>query len=77
MLGPLPLLYKCLVFVTAVAICATGGAWAAFTLPYPVLIATGASLGTVIGGMFAFVLLHESGQVPPAQSARVRRTRPG
>lgn len=59
MLGPLPRMYRIVVAVTAVTICAAGGVWAAFMLPYPILSSIGASIGLAVGALCAFVLLHQ------------------
>lgn len=74
MLGPLPLLYRCLVFVAALVICMGVGAWVAFVLPYPIVVAKGASVGLVLGGLLAFLLLHEFANLSAPQANRVRRT---
>lgn len=64
-LGPLPLLYKVLVCLTAIAIFVGGGAWTAMMLPAPILGLAGASVGLAIGGLCAFFLLHSFGHSTP------------
>lgn len=71
MLGPLPLLYRCIVSVLAVVVCAGLGAWLAWTLPVQLLVQTGAVVGAAIGGVLAGLLLHDS--EPRAQRLRQRR----
>lgn len=73
MLGPLPPLYRVLVATTVLLLFAAGGAWAAFTLPYPVLIGAGAGVGLLVGVGASVALLHESRSVP--ETSRVRRRR--
>ena len=75
MLGPLPRLYRFLVATTALLVCVAGGALAAFVLPYPVLVAVGASVGLAVGALAAFLLVR---QTPPAaaRGRPVRRTPP-
>ena len=73
MLGPLPRMYRVVVVVTAVTICAAGGAWAAFMLPYPILISIGASLGLALGALCAFLLVHQPGGHGPSPSRVDRR----
>lgn len=73
MLGPLPKLYRFLVALTATLIFAVGGAWAAFMLPYPILLSAGASVGLGVGAACAYLLLHQSSS--SVQPHRVRRRR--
>ncbi|MGH3333822.1 MAG: hypothetical protein ACRDPJ_21215 [Nocardioidaceae bacterium] len=73
MLGPLPQLYRVIVTVTALVIFIAGGAWAAFMLPYPILVSAGASVGLTMGVLCAYLLLHEPHRA--TQSSRARRTR--
>ena len=73
MLGPLPPVYRALVAVTALLLFAAGGAWAAFTLPYPILIGAGAGAGLLVGVGVSAALLHDSRSVP--ETSRVRRHR--
>lgn len=73
MLGPLPPLYRVLVTTTVLLLFAAGGAWAAFTLPYPILIGAGAGVGLLVGVGASAALLHESRSVP--ETSRVRRRR--
>lgn len=73
MLGPLPKLYRVVVSVAALLVFVVGGAWAAFVLPYPVLVSAGASIGLGIGAVCAYLLVHPSGT--SAQPHEVRRRR--
>lgn len=70
MLGPLPQLYRVVVAVTAVVLFVAGGAWAAFMLPYPILVSVGASIGLAVGALCAYLLLHESRHAPASRRAR-------
>jgi hypothetical protein len=74
-LGPLPRLYRIVVSVVAIMVFAAGGAWAAYTLPYPFLLSVGAGIGLAVGGVCTFVLLHDFHRAHSAQPSRVRRTR--
>ncbi|HEU4515397.1 MAG TPA: hypothetical protein VFR87_19985 [Nocardioidaceae bacterium] len=73
MLGPLPKVYRVLVAVTALLVFVGGGAWAAYTIPYPILISAGAGVGLAVGAAAAYLLLHSSG--PKASPERARRHR--
>jgi hypothetical protein len=72
-LGPLPKLYRVLVSLAAVLVFAGGGAWAAFMLPYPVLVSAGASVGLGLGAVCAYLLVHQSRT--SAQPRHVQRRR--
>ena len=69
-LGPLPLFYKFLVCVAAIALFVGGGAWTALMLPAPILVSAGASVGLAIGGLCAFFLLHSFDHGTPAPAQR-------
>lgn len=71
MLGPLPPLYRWVVGLLALVVCAGLGAWLAWTLPGPLLVQTGALLGAAFGGLVAGLLLH--GSQRPAHRFRQRR----
>ena len=71
MLGPLPKLYRILVALTALLVCAVGGAWAAFMIPYPILLSAGASVGLAVGAGITYLLVHGTGSHPEPQ--RIRR----
>ncbi len=73
MLGPLPKLYRVVVSVAALLLFVAGGAWAAFMLPYPILISAGASFGLALGAVCAYLLLHQSNSA--TQPHRIRRRR--
>lgn len=75
MLGPLPQVYRFIVSVIALAVFVAGGAWAAFMLPFPILVSVGASSGLAIGAICVFLLLHDFHHVPMPQTSRARRTR--
>lgn len=64
-----------IVSLVALAVFVAGGAWATVMLPFPILLSVGASSGLAIGGVCAFLLLHEFHHVPTAQTSRARRTR--
>lgn len=74
MLGPLPQVYRIIVSVIALAVFVAGGVWAAFMLPFPILVSVGASSGLAIGGVCAFFLLHEFHHAPVPQTSGARRT---
>jgi hypothetical protein len=63
-LGPLPKLYRIVVSVVALLLFVAGGAWAAFMLPYPILVSVGASVGLAVGALIVYLLLHESTHAP-------------
>ena len=69
MLGPLPTMYRVLVSLVVLLLCVGVGAWAAFMLPYHVLVSAGASVGLGVGLVCAYLLLHQ----PSPQPHRVRR----
>lgn len=74
MLGPLPRLYRIVVSVVALAVFVAGGTWAAYALPYPLLLSVGAGTGLAFGGLCVFFLLHDPHDASP-QPSRARRTR--
>jgi Na+/H+ antiporter NhaC len=74
-LGPLPRLYRAIVAAAAVVVFVTGGAWAAFVLPYPILISVGASVGLAAGAICAYLLLHQDQHTTVGQRARRPRSR--
>lgn len=59
MLGPLPRMYRFIVSVIALAVCMAGGVWAAYVVPYPILLSAGAGVGLALGGLATFFLLHQ------------------
>jgi hypothetical protein len=69
-LGPLPTLYRVVVTLAALLVFAAGGAWAAFVIPYPLLITVGASIGLAVGAVCAYLLVR-----PSAHPGHVRRHR--
>lgn len=72
MLGPLPKLYRILVALTALLVCAVGGAWAAFMLPYPILLSAGASVGLAMGAGITYLLVHSGDSHAEPQPVRRR-----
>jgi uncharacterized membrane protein YccC len=74
-LGPLPPLYRVVVAVVALFLCVGGGAWAAFMLPYPILVSVGASIGLAVGALLTYVLLHNGQARPQPHRARHHRLR--
>ncbi len=73
MLGPLPKFYRVVVALAAVLLFVGGGAWAAFMLPYPILISAGASVGLGLGAVCAYLLVHQSHASAQPYRARHRR----
>lgn len=73
MLGPLPKFYRVIVSAVALTVFIGTGAWAAFMLPYPVLVGAGASVGLVVGTVITYLLVHTP--QPAAEPHRVRRHR--
>jgi hypothetical protein len=71
-LGPLPKLYRVIVFAVALVLFVGGGAWAALVLPYEILVSAGASIGLAIGVLCAVWLVHDPHG--PATPQRVKRT---
>jgi hypothetical protein len=59
-LGPLPKLYRVAVSTVVMIVFIVGGAWAAFVLPYPILLSAGASVGLGVGAIAAYLLIHQS-----------------
>jgi len=73
-LGPLPQIYRIIVSVIALTVFVAGGVWAAFRLPFPILVSVGASSGLAIGAICVFLLLHEFHHAPMQQTSGARRT---
>jgi len=69
----LPQLYRVVVALTALVLFLVGGAWAAFMLPYPILVSVGATIGLTVGALCAYLLLHEFHGA--TATSRARRTR--
>jgi len=76
MLGPLPRLYRVIVSAVALVVFVAGGAWAAYMLPYPILLSAGAGVGLAVGGLCTFFLLHEFGHSAVVHRSSIRRHRP-
>jgi Na+/H+ antiporter NhaC len=70
-LGPLPTLYRVVVTLAALLVFAAGGAWAAFVIPYPLLITVGASIGLAVGAVCAYLLVHPSAHPGDARRHRL------
>jgi hypothetical protein len=66
-------MYQVVVALTALLVFVGGGAWAAYTLPYPILVSAGASVGLAAGAVATYLLLHTS--AARVQPHRVRRNR--
>lgn len=73
-LGPLPRLYRIIVSFIALAVFVAAGAWAAYALPYPLVLSVGAGSGLAIGGLCVFLLLHQFHSAHSPQASRARRT---
>ena len=73
MLGPLPKFYRVVVALAAVLLFVGAGVWAAFMLPYPILISAGASVGLGLGAVCAYLLVHQSHASAQPHRARHRR----
>ena len=71
MLGPLPRIYRLIVAVAALLLFVGAGAFAAYALPYPILVSAGASVGLAVGAIAAYLLVHPHQQ--PAEPPRRRR----
>lgn len=67
MLGPLPKLYRLIVLLAALVVFVAAGAWAAFMLPYPILLSAGAGVGLAVGALCAYLLLHDTRHGPASQ----------
>lgn len=73
MLGPLPRIYRVVVVVAALLLFVGAGAFAAYALPYPILVSAGASVGLAVGVIAAYLLVHPHQE--SAEPARPRRRR--
>lgn len=73
MLGPLPRLYRVIVSLAALLVFVGGGAWAAFMLPYPTLVSSGASLGLAVGAIITYLLVHTRESAAEPHPARRHR----
>lgn len=73
MLGPLPRIYRVIVVVAALLLFVGAGAFAAYALPYPILVSGGASVGLAVGAIAAYLLVRPHHQ--PVEPARPRRRR--
>lgn len=72
MLGPLPKLYRVVVTLAALVVFVAVGGWATLMLPYPELVAVGASVGLGLGAVIAYLLVYAS---PQPRDVRRRRRR--
>lgn len=73
MLGPLPPLYRWVVYVLALLTCVGLGAWAAWSLPGPLLAPAGAGIGAAVG--VAVVALLRNDRAPRLRRVRSRHIR--
>lgn len=62
MLGPLPKLHRVVVSISALVVFVAVGVWAAFRLPYPEVVAVGASVGLGVGVVIAYLLVRATPQ---------------
>ncbi|MGH3444693.1 MAG: hypothetical protein ACRDPB_04905 [Nocardioidaceae bacterium] len=61
MIGPLPTLYRAVVALCVLSACAGVGAWLSYSMPGPILAGTGAGIGSAVGVIATFLLLHDFG----------------
>lgn len=59
MAGPLPRLYRIVVVMAVLLICAAAGAWLGASPSLPFLIGTGLLGGVAVGVVAAYALLHQ------------------
>ncbi len=59
MTGPLPTLYRIVIVVTLLVICAAAGAWLGASPSLPFLFGSGLVGGAVVGGVLAYALLRQ------------------
>jgi hypothetical protein len=64
-------MYRFVVTLLALVVCAAGGAWAALLLPDSVLVIAGVSAGLAVGVVSAFLLVHDRS---PVAARAVQRT---
>jgi hypothetical protein len=74
-LGPLPTIYKVVVFGCALAAFVGIGAWVSYLLPESFLVAVGASIGAGIGIVAGLLLLHDFHHHTGSERVRVRSAR--
>jgi hypothetical protein len=72
-LGPLPRIYRIVVTVTALLLFVGAGGWAAYTVPYPILVSAGAGVGLAVGGVVSYLLLHTHDSTGGPRRARRHR----
>ena len=59
MFGPLPLLHRLLVVLTALTVGIASGIWMVHLIAAPAVIAAGIGWGLVAGMLLTYVLLHD------------------
>lgn len=59
MLGPLPTKYRLILVLVAVAGGLATGAWLAWSIPAPIVVWSGALVGTAAGLVAAYALIHD------------------
>lgn len=59
MLGPLPARYRLVLVLVAVAAGLATGAWLAWSIPAPIVVWSGALVGTAAGLGVAYALVHD------------------
>jgi len=72
-LGPLPKFYRVAVSGCALVVLTAFGAWAAFTLPVPILAVGGGSIGAALGVIVVVMLLHDFGALGSPGESPARR----
>jgi uncharacterized protein (DUF58 family) len=71
-LGPLPTIYRIVVFACALVACVGVGAWLASMLPGAMLGTRGAGIGAVFGALLAVLLLYPFDRPRSGAPVRVR-----
>lgn len=76
MFGPLPVVHRVVVSVSALLACVGVGAWLGHTLPAPMVVSTGVVLGALLGLAVTALALHGSSpHQPRAQRVPVHSRR--
>jgi hypothetical protein len=71
--GPLPVIYKVVLVVGALAVWVGLGVWSGLMPTVPVSLVPGVVLGTIAGLVSAYVLLHDFDRRSSVSTDRVRR----
>lgn len=74
MLGPLPVLHRLVLVLSALAVCIGIGVWLGVMPEVPLNVRLGLVVGAVTGLAAAFVLVHDFHQHDRRQSPARRRT---